>query len=70
MNLTPGFTMYFETMKMEARDSDQDHMCRDIGTLRNWMDENNGAEKIDGQRVEDGRRHFLDYPNNAKALKD
>lgn len=62
-------TIYFEEMNTEVGDFDQDHMCRDIGKLRELMDENNVAVRKHGQKVEDGQRHLLGYPDNAEALR-
>jgi hypothetical protein len=56
-------------MNTEVGDFDQDHMCRDIGKLRNWMREIDVVVKTDGQKVEHGRGHLLGYSDDAEGFR-
>jgi hypothetical protein len=68
MDLTPVRTVYYEDINVEVGEFDQEHMCRDIGKLHQYMDKHNTATTGSSQKIQDGRVHRLGYPDTEEEM--
>jgi hypothetical protein len=69
MDLTPVRTVYFKEMNTEVGDFDQEHTCRDMTKLQQWMNEKYTALSIPSPKTTDDQVHRLGYPDNDEALR-